>query len=171
MYRQRILPLLLLCLFIASCAAPPAERKEHKAAAQREEVTAVAVWDIDNLSPSAAIQTDVGEFISGKVIETVEKNQKYTIVERQRIELALQELNIGSTSLADESTRLKLGRLVGARVMIFGAYQVVANQVRIDLRLVDVETGRVLKAAERTVPAADLATWLAAAQAAAEELL
>jgi hypothetical protein len=85
--------------------------------------------------------------------------------------LALEELGLGSSSLADESARLKLGRFVGANLMIFGGYQVVMDQMRIDLRMIEVETGRLVKAAQQTVSATDMAGWLEAAKLAAGELV
>ena len=76
----------------------------------------------------------------------------------------MEELNLGSSELADESTRLKVGRMIGAREMVFGGYMVVGSTMRVDLRRVDVETGKVVKTAKKTVAADDLAGWIKAAQ-------
>jgi hypothetical protein len=91
-------------------------------------------------------------------------------VEIQRLLLILDELNLGTSALAHETTRLKLGRMVGARLMVFGGYLVFAEQMRLDLRLVDVETGGVIKTAAKTVSATELTGWLEAAEAGANEL-
>jgi hypothetical protein len=82
----------------------------------------------------------------------------------------LEELHLGSSALADEQTRLKLGKLVGARLMVFGGYQVFGGQMRIDLRLVEVETGKVLKAVHKIAPSGDMSGWLDAAGMAGGEL-
>lgn len=95
---------------------------------------------------------------------------KYSVVERERLLLALEELRLGTTSLVDESSRLELGRLVGAQLMVFGGYQIIGEMMRVDLRLVEVESGKVLKAVEKTTSAADLSGWLNATRKAAEEL-
>jgi curli biogenesis system outer membrane secretion channel CsgG len=92
------------------------------------------------------------------------------VVERERLLLALQELNLATTSLTDESTRLQIGRIVGAQLMIFGGYQVIVDKMRLDLRLVEVESGSILKAAEKTTSATDVSEWLRAAREAALEL-
>jgi len=60
--------------------------------------------------------------------------------------------------------------MTGAKEMVFGGYMVVGTTMRIDLRRVDVETGRVLKTAKMTAAAADLSGWLKAARNAAAEL-
>jgi curli biogenesis system outer membrane secretion channel CsgG len=129
---------------------------------------AVAVWDADNLSPLATGQPNLGPLLSGQIAETLKKKGDYTVVERERLLLALEELRLGTTSLVDETTRLKLGKLVGARWMIFGGYQIVGNRMRLDVRLVEVETGKVLKAVQKIAPASD---WMDTARKAAEDLL
>ena len=60
--------------------------------------------------------------------------------------LVLEELNLGTSGLISESTRLEIGRIIGARSMVFGSYIVINNIMRMDLRKVEVETGLVLKA-------------------------
>jgi len=149
-------------LGFSSCAAPPS---------RLEPGGAIAVWNIEDLSPSAGSRPDLGEILSDQVIETVKKNGAYVVVERKRLILALEELRLGTTSLVDEATRLRLGKIVGARWMIFGGYLVVAGQMRLDLRLVEVETGRIRKAVQKTTASIDFAEWMAAARRAAEELL
>ncbi len=131
----------------------------------------VAIWDLDDLSPSASVQSDLGMILSSQVIETLQKKGDYTIVEREQLLLALEELYIGTTSLADESTRLRLGKLVGARFMIFGGYHIIGDQMRLDLRMVEVDTGKIMKAVHKTAAASDLSGWLDVAIDAAEELL
>ncbi len=153
--------LFIFILMLASCASAPVS--------QQKEVT-VAVWDIDNLTPYALDKPDLGELLSAEVIRTIQERGGYTVVERERLLLALEELHIGSASLADERTRLRLGRIAGARLMVFGGYQVIGDRMRLDLRLVDVETGRIRKAVQKTTAAADLSGWLRNARDAAGEL-
>jgi TolB-like protein len=132
---------------------------------------AVAVWDLNNLNPKEAVGTDMGELLASEVIETLKEAGTYQVVERQRLILALEELNLGSSALADDATRLKIGRIVGARFMVFGSYFVLGDVMRLDLRLVEVETGAIVKAAEKTTAAGDLNGWLKATREAARELI
>lgn len=134
-----------------------------------EKALTLAVWDLDDLSPRAITRPNLGELLTGQIIETLKKKGQYIVVERERLLLVLEEQRLGSTALVDESTRLKLGRLIGARRMIFGGYQVFGDQMRLDLRLLDVESGKVLKAVQKTAASGDLQEWLDAAKKAAEE--
>jgi curli biogenesis system outer membrane secretion channel CsgG len=135
------------------------------------QTSAVAVWDLENLNPAATIGPDMGELLASEVIQTLNESGAYQVVERERLIRILEELDLGSSFAVDEATRLKIGRLVGARFMVFGGYFVLGNMMRLDLHLVEVETGRVVKAAQKTASAGDLAGWLKIAGQAAVELL
>jgi len=152
--------LLLLTVILISCASD----------APYPGNAAVAVWDFDNLTPAASAGDDFGEVLSSQVIDALQKRGDHPVVERQRLVLAMEELKLGSSLLADEDTRLRLGRLSGARLMVFGGYQIIGGSMRLDLRLVDVETGRIIKAVQKMSAASDLQGWLNSARAAAEAL-
>ncbi len=166
MKRQRRSPIFLkililtpILLFWVSCTSTP-ELKGRS--------LTIAVWDLDDLSPSSLVRPSLGEILSGEIIETLKRKGEYTVVERERLLLALEELRLGTTKLVDEETRLKLGKMLGARFMIFGGYQIIGDQVRVDLRMVEVETGKVRKAVEKITSATDLQGWIIAVQKAAE---
>jgi len=148
-------------LFFVSCATGPVPVDRGKT---------VAVWDLENLTPGEGGLPDFGEALSARVIETIREKDDYTVVERERLVLVLEELNLGTTALVDESTRLQLGRMVGARFMVFGGYQVIARQMRVDLRLVEVETGKITQTAQRTITGTNLMMWLDATGDAAQDL-
>ncbi len=132
---------------------------------------AIAVWNLENLTHAEYSRMDLGELLSAKIIESIKSLETYPVIERQRLLLALEELNLATSSLADESTRLRIGNMVGARFMVFGGYQVIAGIMRLDLRLVDVETGKIITATQRTTPGTDVQEWLKAAREAALELI
>ncbi|NNL76606.1 MAG: hypothetical protein HKO68_09760 [Desulfobacterales bacterium] len=131
---------------------------------------AVAVWDLEDLTPVPSAAADMGEILSAKVIETFKESGNYEVVERQRLLLVLEELNLGTTELISESTRLKIGQLIGARLMVFGSYIIINDTMRMDLHKVEVETGLILKAISKTAPGTDLIQWLKIAEEAAKEL-
>jgi curli biogenesis system outer membrane secretion channel CsgG len=135
------------------------------------QTSAVAVWDLDNLGLVDGIGADMGELLAATVIDTLKSTGAFQVIERQRLILVLEELNRSSTSVVDEQSRLKIGRIVGARFMVFGSYFVFAGKMRLDLRLVEVETSITVKAAQGTTSADDLNGWLKTAREAAEELI
>ncbi|MCI5212025.1 MAG: hypothetical protein D3910_25325, partial [Candidatus Electrothrix sp. ATG2] len=162
-------------LLLAGCAMPPTETttpsEPYVPKTYGSGSVVVAIWDLENFSVTEnQILDDMQEFLTGKVTETLQGQGGFVVIERQKLLLALEELHLGSSELADENSRLEIGRLIGAQLMVFGGYQQVGEQLRIDLRMVEVESGAVIRTAEHTATAGDVAGVLAAAEAVAKEL-
>ncbi len=132
---------------------------------------ALAVWDLEDLSPMEHGLVGMGEILSGQVMAGLAQNPAFQMVERQQLLKAIEELHLASSDLADPETRLRLGRIIGARQMVFGAFQVIGPNLRLDLRRVDVASGRILKTSSATAAAADLNLCLSAAEDAATALI
>ena len=131
----------------------------------------IAIWDLEDLTPVPSDAADMGDMLSAKIIEAFEASGNYRVVERQRLMLVLEELDLGTSKLVSEATKLEIGRLVGARMMVFGSYIILNDTMRMDLRKVEVETGRVLKAVSKTSSETDIVKWLKITREAAKELL
>ena len=159
MNRRFIFPLIFVLLL--SCAGSPN---------RPEQGNAIAVWNVEDLSPLPG-RPDLGELFSDQIMQILNKPGTFRVIERKRLYLAIEELNLSTTPLVDETTRLRLGKIVGARWMIFGGYLAVGDQMRVDLRIVEVETGKVRKAVQKTTTSQDLNDWLISVRKAAEELL
>ena len=73
------------------------------------------------------------------------------VLERAKIQTVVEELNLNETELIDKNTTQKMGKLLGAHVMLFGGFtNLFDDKLRIDIRIVRTETGEVLKAEEET---------------------
>jgi TolB-like protein len=164
---RSIILLSVICLLtagIAGCAT-------NATTAKKSGLMTVAVFDIENLSPDDSTGEDLGVLLSSEIVGRLSTKPGVQIIERQKILSVLQELKLGSSELADESVRLKVGRMLGARRMVFGSYLVAGGRMRLDLRIVDVESGRILKTAKETVIAGDTEEWMDAAGEAADTLM
>jgi TolB-like protein len=161
---RRIVPFLFFALALTACAPTPQ-------AVVPERRPVVAVWDLEDVGPFTKASPVLGELLSSEILETIKQKGTYTVVERERLQLVLEELKLGTTSLVDESTRLRLGKLVGATLMVFGGYQTIGDTVRLDVRLVEVESGKTIKATFKTAPAANVPELLKAARAATADLM
>lgn len=157
-----------LCLFLFSCASTGS--LPASATKQSPVDGAIAVWEIENMSISGSMQPDIAQFLSSRVLEAI-RAAGNVVVEREKLLSVLAELSLGASELSDPETRLRIGRLVGAKRMVFGGYQVIGQSMRIDLRMVEVETGRVLRTSEKTVESHDVTVWLTAAEEAARNLV
>lgn len=160
--RRRIFRLALaaLAMLVAACSAAHPPRP-----------AAVAVWDLEDLNPVDRRQPEAGELLAGQVMARLDASRRYQVVEREYLVKVLEELHLGSAALADAQTRLRLGRIIGARQMVFGAFQTIGPLPRVDLRLVDVASGKILQTASGMAAVADINGWLQAADRAAAELV
>lgn len=68
------------------------------------------------------------------------------VVEREKLEKLLGELELQRGKYFDPKTAQKLGQGIGARYAITGAFSAIDPQMRIDIRLVDVASARVIMA-------------------------
>jgi hypothetical protein len=121
--------------------------------------TTVAVWDFDNYEVATAgssSQTNLSRVLAEMLTEYLLAQPGIRVVERSRLREILDEQKLGSSALADEDTRLRLGRLAGARHMIFGSLMNIAGMSRTDIRLVSVETTQIIASRESTAQASDL---------------
>lgn len=67
------------------------------------------------------------------------------LVERDRLQELLAELKLQRSKHFDPKTAGRIGKLLGARFMVLGGYFAMMGTLRIDARVVEVETGRVIK--------------------------
>ncbi len=161
---RNIILLSVICLLTAGIAGCATTGKKSG-------LMTVAVFDIENLSPDDSTGDDLGILLSSEIVGRLSTKPAIQIIERQKLLSVLQELKLGNSELADESVRLKVGRMLGAKRMVFGSYLVSGSNMRLDLRLVDVETGRILKTAKETVIAGETEEWMDAAGEAADTLM
>jgi TolB-like protein len=72
------------------------------------------------------------------------------LVERARLEEILAELKLGGSNKIDTATAAKAGKLLGARYMVLGSYFDLKGTLRVDARVVEVETGKVVQSVGAT---------------------
>ena len=166
---RRLIAVVLIMGALIGCQSIPME-EQKTILVEEKKIRTIAVWDLENLNQSESIALDLGELFAGKVIEALSESGKWNVVEREQLIVALEELNLGSTSLVADATRLKIGKIVGAHYMVFGHYMQMMQMMQLNLRLVDVATGQIIKSAQRSTFDKDIGTWLELAKAAAIDL-
>lgn len=133
--------------------------------AQSPTLPAVVVWDYENQSALAAppaAQTDfLRRSLSESLTATLLQVPGLPVVERQRLKDLLAEQKLGSTALADDDARLRLGKIVGAQRMVFGGFFVLGEQVQVHVRVIDTATSRVLFSDEAVAPLATVMAQVA----------
>ncbi len=119
--------------------------------------SSIAVLYFDNNTPVHTSDYDfLSKWISGRVTESLGLNSTIRLVERNKIDSVLEELDIGSSALIDKKTSLDLGKLIAADYFVFGNYFVIQDSFYCTVRLVEVSSGIVVKAEEAIGSISDL---------------
>lgn len=112
----------------------------------------VAVFDFSNNSIfNREMYEPLSRGLSHMFISELGLVESLVIVERQELNLILDEMKLQQSGLTGETLTARAGALSGAHYMVFGSFMVdTKEKMRIDIRVVHVETGRTIKAAEIT---------------------
>jgi TolB-like protein len=68
------------------------------------------------------------------------------LIERGKIQSLLKEIALSQSGIVDDSAAIRAGKILGAQNIAFGSFVVFGNIVRIDTRIIKVETGELVRA-------------------------
>jgi TolB-like protein len=83
--------------------------------------------------------------IAAMLISELAQNPGVRLVDRSETQRLLDEQGLAVAERVDRETAAKIGKLVGARYMITGSFIDLYGDFRIDGRLINVETGEIMK--------------------------
>ena len=83
--------------------------------------------------------------ITTRLAYQLNSSGRLQVVERVLMERLLEELNLGSSDLADSETALKLGNVLAAKIIGTGSLYYLPNGTLLSLRLIDTETSSIPK--------------------------
>lgn len=138
----------MLLLVLSGCASAP----------QKTAQTAMPVTETDGKPKTLAILpfennavTDPEHYeplskgLAAMLITDLNKSgSSLKLIERAKIESLLKEIALGQTGSVDQSTAVQVGRILGAQSIAFGSFMVLGSEVRIDVRIVKVETSELI---------------------------
>ncbi|MDA3938228.1 MAG: hypothetical protein PF693_02820 [Spirochaetia bacterium] len=86
----------------------------------------------------------MGKGISEMISVELQKSPGVDLVEREQREQILEEMNIYLSGISDSETHVEPGKLMIARFIVFGEIIYMDKDVFISLRMIDVESGKVV---------------------------
>ncbi len=93
----------------------------------------------------------VPRILQEKLTTAFIKSGHFDVVERAQLEKALKELKIGMSGLVDPDTQKQIGKLLGASLIVLGSISEANSKVSIDARVVSIESGKAVSAADAVV--------------------
>jgi TolB-like protein len=114
--------------------------------------TTLAVLDFENnsfLNPEEYSPLSKG--LAEIMITELNQLQAIHVVERQKLRSLLDELKLSQSGIVSATSSVQIGKMLGAQHLVFGGYMVTLDEkIRIDVRIIEVETGLTIKAGEVT---------------------
>ncbi len=147
MKAQKVISVVLMVSFLMNLCGVPLVLGEEK-----ERLT-VAVVDFANTKKDPELDYLI-KGIPESLITYLGKRGEVHIVERSRMEAALEEMKLGMSGIVDEQTAVEVGRAVGATAVMVGSFLQIGDRIRINTRLIDVGTSKIM-AAEQTLGRVD----------------
>ncbi len=116
--------------------------------------TTVAVMPLGMGAGSDAYD-GLGQALAGMVVSDLSHVSGVQLVERANLDALLSEIKLAKSGFLDPRTAQRLGKGVGARLVVTGSYSVVGDTFLLDARVVEVETANLLAAADAQGTIAD----------------
>lgn len=105
---------------------------------------AVAVMTFSNITGEPADEW-IGSGIAETVTSDLKKVRGLSVIGRERTFEALKDLSTGALKDFDESLAIDIGRRLAASWILGGGYQRIGEMIRITARVIDVNTGEVIR--------------------------
>lgn len=130
-------------IFISAILAGVLSAKDNKT---------LAILDFSNNSlMDKEKHASLSQGLAEIMITELSKVQSLQLVERQKINSLIQEMQLSQSGIISEAAGVQVGKLLGVHFLVFGSYMISFNdKIRVDIRIVEVETGVTIKAEEVT---------------------
>src|ERR1044071_5880735 len=135
-------PATVVLWFALTAAVAPAGRTPASAPKK-----SVAVLYFDNYTGKPDYDP-LGKGIASMMISDLSSVPEIQLVERDRMQDLIKEIDAQHTKYFDSTTAVKVGKMVGAEYIVVGAFAALDPKMRIDTRVVRVETGQIVKTAQ-----------------------
>lgn len=103
----------------------------------------LTLWIMDFQKQGYSLQEGEERLLVSGLSEALLEKSRVQLVERDLIERLLEELKLGTSELADRNSALNLGRILAAKLILFGQVVYSGPQTQVSFRLVETETGRI----------------------------
>lgn len=132
-------------------AAPAAAARVDREKEKKSPVVAVFPFKVLNKDEQLA---HLGEGAADAIINKIVNDKSLRIVEESQLDKAVNAIARNQTGLFEEDSYLAVGLMVDARFIVIGSVQVVADQVAVNARLLEVETRQLLASSRSAKPMA-----------------
>ncbi|MDO9528811.1 MAG: CsgG/HfaB family protein [Syntrophales bacterium] len=139
---------LMTFLLAVSCAGSERIKVKPRAATLDQVPKTLAILPFENNSVTDPERyAPLSKGLSAMLITDLDKSKSgLKLIERDKIRDLLKEIALSQSGSVDESTAVRAGNMLGAQAIAFGSFIVLGKKVRIDARIIRVETSELIMA-------------------------
>ena len=93
----------------------------------------------------------IENYVTDALTQAVFETGSVKIIERKNLEKILDEQKFQSSGLVDDSSAKDIGKIAGVDYVCYGDMKDIGNEITVNIRLVDVESGEVISISSATV--------------------
>lgn len=131
--------------------APPFKAGERVTIPLEKKVIAIKDFEV-----VVGTNKDAAKYIQEDMETLLVDSGQFSVVERAKLGLILEEIQLGQTGAIDPAMVQKAGKLLGAEIILTGTLAATGEQWNVNLRLVNTETGLVMAAIHKMGPIHEL---------------
>ncbi|MCH1403555.1 MAG: hypothetical protein L7U50_04565 [Candidatus Nanopelagicales bacterium] len=117
----------------------------------QQDVATVAVMDFNAfMMGEGGASVNLGKAISSMLVTEFSGREGMRIVERRQLMDLIQEQDLSLSGRVDDAVAIEVGKLLGVQYVLLGQAMSIVDNLRIDIRAVDVETSEVIAVMKKT---------------------
>ncbi len=116
---------------------------------QAEEIIPISILPFHTNKKLSKQRT--GYALAELLTHSFRKYPNFKIVERIELNRIFDELKLNMSGIADPETAVKIGKLSGAKLEVFGSLEKIGSKYHINARIVETETGEIISTAYKSV--------------------
>ena len=105
----------------------------------------IAIMDFGNTTGDKKL-TKWGKDCAELLTLKLSMDDRFNLVERKEIDKILEEVQLNRSGYVNTKNAIKIGRMLGAQIMVLGILLDVNSHLRLDVHLVEPESGKIVKA-------------------------
>jgi len=105
----------------------------------------IAIIEFNGLNEEAR-KDNLGQIFTVVLTASFVKSEAFKIIEREQLQKVLKELQLTQSGIIDTTNAKQIGKMVGADAIVIGSITKIGNDMRLDARIIDVESGIILTA-------------------------
>jgi TolB-like protein len=103
----------------------------------------IGIIDFQSLNDEAK-QSNLGKVVSEMLTTSFVNSEAFKILERQQLENLVKEFRLSASGIIDTSDAKEIGKLAGADAIVTGSVIQIGDELRLDARIIEVESGIIL---------------------------